>query len=116
LVKRAKDPEKGRWCLPGGYLNWDETVEECAIREFLEETGYEISNLNMVGVYSNPDRDDGRQTVVICFSGDIERKNGHSDSEVIEVRLMSKNEIPRLAFDHNKLIEDYYEGRSHREV
>jgi len=66
MILRARDPEKGKWALPGGYLDWDETVEQAGRREFAEETGYRAENLRLLGIYSDPSRDaDGRQNVDI---------------------------------------------------
>ena len=109
MVKRALDPEKGKWALPGGYLFFDETVEECAGREFEEETGIKVRNLVLMGVYSNPKRDaDGRQNVDCCFVGEVGEKIGESDHEVDEVKWFGLDELPKkIAFDHKKMIEDY---------
>ncbi|HDI74746.1 MAG TPA: NUDIX hydrolase, partial [Thermoprotei archaeon] len=57
LIKRSKDPFKGYWALPGGFVEYGETVEEAAIREAFEETGIRIELLALVGVYSDPSRD-----------------------------------------------------------
>lgn len=110
MVLRAKDPQKGWWALPGGYLEWDETVEKCVEREFEEETGYKIGNLHMLGVFSDIKRDlDGRQNVDCCFVGDVDVANQNSnDDEVIQVKWFKTSELPdKIAFDHGKMIEKY---------
>lgn len=107
LVKRALDPEKGAWALPGGYLFYGETVEECAEREFEEESGYELEELELLGVFSDPKRDqDGRENVDCCFVGKVGTKVGGSDHEVELVEWFELNKLPeKIAFDHRKMIE-----------
>lgn len=109
LVLRATDPQKGYWCLPGGYLDWDETIEECASREFSEETGLKAKSLRLLGVYSDPDRDlDGRQNVDCCFVVEVEGDRVDSDDEIADVKWFGLNDLPdNIAFDHGRMIEDY---------
>ena len=57
LIKRKNPPYKGSWALPGGFVEYGETVESAAIRETKEETGLDVILGDIVGVYSNPDRD-----------------------------------------------------------
>lgn len=109
LTLRSLEPLKGFWCLPGGYLDWNETVAGCAQREFREETGHQITNLKLFKVYSNPERDpDGRQNISHCFTGDVGDKEGEFDQEVLEIRWFDLNDLPeKMAFDHRQMIEDY---------
>ena len=73
LVKRSKEPGKGRWALPGGLTEYGEEVEETAVREVEEETGLNIKLLSLVGVYDIIGMDEKDQTrchyVSICFKG-----------------------------------------------
>ena len=57
LIRRGNEPFKGEWAFPGGFLNMDETVQECARRELEEETGLVVQDIHLVGVYSRPGRD-----------------------------------------------------------
>lgn len=57
LIQRGDQPFKGGWAFPGGFLNMDETTEQCAIRELEEETGLHISDVHQIGAYSKVDRD-----------------------------------------------------------
>jgi 8-oxo-dGTP diphosphatase len=109
LVKRAHDPMAGFWAMPGGYLSWDETVEECAVREYKEESGFSVVNLKLLGIYSSPKRDaDGRQNVDCCFVGEVVGVGGKHDLEVEEIRWFDLNEIPdKMAFDHGKMVKDF---------
>ena len=108
LIKRGKDPYKNYWALPGGHVEFDETVEESVIREVKEETGLTVTSLKLFGVYSNPKRHP-KQVVAIAYitnaTGDIQAGDDASDFQ-----LFSKNEIPeKLAFDHKEIINDYLE-------
>jgi ADP-ribose pyrophosphatase YjhB (NUDIX family) len=109
LTRRNINPEIGKWCIPGGYLQWDETIEEGAEREFLEETGYKVNNLKLFGVYSNKNRDkDGRQNIGNIFICEVKEKIGEPDEEVAEVKWFNLSDLPEdIAFDHRKMIEDY---------
>jgi 8-oxo-dGTP diphosphatase len=110
MVKRVRDPMKDYWAIPGGYLDWDETLEECAVRELHEETGYRAKNIKFFGVYSDPARDlDGRQNVDHCFVAEVDEKQDNYDKvETAEMKWYSLDKLPsKLAFDHGKMIEDY---------
>lgn len=108
LVLRAQNPDKGKWSLPGGYLMWNETVEEGAAREFNEETGYDIKKIEFFKIYSNPNRDDGRQNIVICFIAIVKNQVSKHDDEITKVEWFSLDNLPEnMAFDHIKMIEDF---------
>ena len=57
LIQRGFEPFKGCWAIPGGFMNMDETTEQCAIRELEEETGLKISDVRQIGAFSKVDRD-----------------------------------------------------------
>ncbi len=108
LIRRAQAPDKGRWALPGGYLDWDETVQDGAVRELCEETGVQISVdiLKQMPVISEPSR---RQNVKVPFVADIddfpdEMLFSESDEEVSDVRWWPMDDLPGLAFDHLAII------------
>lgn len=63
LVKRLNPPFKDEWALPGGFVEYGETVETAAKREAKEETGVEIELIRIIGVYSAPNRDPRGHTV-----------------------------------------------------
>lgn len=110
LIKRANEPLKNYWCFPGGYLNWDETIEECAIRETKEETGYEC-DVEFFKVSSNPNRDDKRQNVAIFLTAKIIKKVSKHDDEVSEIKWFDFNKLPKnMAFDHPEIFKLYLES------
>ncbi|MCX9081037.1 MAG: NUDIX hydrolase [Candidatus Methanoperedens sp.] len=105
LIKRGNPPYKDQFALPGGFVEVGETVEAAVLREAKEETGLEIELIKLLGVYSEPSRDPRGHTVTVCF---LARGFGKlkAGSDAKDIRLFGFNEIPKLAFDHNKIIEN----------
>ncbi len=106
LIKRKNEPYKNYYALPGGIVEYGETVESAVLREVKEETGLEGQIHSLVGVYSDPKRDPRGHFVSICYivlpiSGEL-----RSGSDAKEVALFSLNKLPRLAFDHEKMVKD----------
>ena len=108
LIERKKDPYKGSWALPGGFVEYGETVESAVLREVKEETGLEVQIITMVGVYSDPDRDPRGHTVTICYL--TKRIGGtlKADTDASKVKCFNNEEISNLnlAFDHNIILKD----------
>lgn len=105
LVKR-KNPPYG-WALPGGFVDYGESLESAAVREAREETGLDISNLRLVGCYSSPDRDPRHHSISTAFSA-----TGHgipcAADDAADLRLFSLDNLPEiLCFDHRKILDDY---------
>jgi len=107
LVKRKHEPFKDHYALPGGFVEYGETVEEAAVREAREETGLDVKLLRLVGVYSDPKRDPRGHTVTTAFLavGFGELKAGDDAKEVTVVPL-DEIENVKLAFDHSKILRD----------
>ncbi|HEY9245945.1 MAG TPA: NUDIX hydrolase [Candidatus Methanoperedens sp.] len=105
LIRRKNPPYQDRFALPGGFVEIGETVECAVAREAREETGLEIKIIRLLGVYSEPSRDPRGHTVSICFIAEGRGKL-KAGSDAKGIGLFKLNEIPELAFDHNKIIED----------
>lgn len=105
LIKRKNPPYKDHFALPGGFVDIGETVEKAAVREAKEETGLDINIIKLLGVYSDPKRDPRSHTVSMCF---ITRGEGSlkAGSDAKDIELFDFDKLPKLAFDHNKIIED----------
>ncbi len=107
LIERGADPYKGCWAFPGGFLNMDETTEQCAVRELEEETGMIIQGLQQIGAYSKVDRDPRGRTITVAYLAVID-----SPCEVIGQDDAAKAEwfpldsLPKLAFDHDEIMRD----------
>jgi 8-oxo-dGTP diphosphatase len=97
--------------LPGGFVEYGETVESAAIRETKEETGLDVILGDIVGVYSNPDRDPRGHIISICFLGQKIGGKLIADTDAADVKYFSLDEVSTidLAFDHGKILEDAFE-------
>jgi 8-oxo-dGTP diphosphatase len=106
LVKRSKPPFEGQYALPGGFVEYGETVESALIREIGEETGLKVKIKSLIGVYSDPNRDPRGHIISIAFRTQIIGGEVSSGSDASEVRFFDIRNLPRLAFDHEKIIQD----------
>jgi 8-oxo-dGTP diphosphatase len=106
LVERKHPPYKGYYALPGGFVEEDETVESAAIREAKEETGLDVQIIKLNGVYSDPKRDPRGHVVSICYIAEVVGGSLRPNSDARDARMFDLNNIPNLAFDHEKMIKD----------
>ncbi|OGY17791.1 MAG: hypothetical protein A2900_06135 [Candidatus Chisholmbacteria bacterium RIFCSPLOWO2_01_FULL_50_28] len=106
LIKRGNEPDRGKWALPGGLLDWDEDAEEAVLREFSEEAGLSGRVGKFLGVYSDPRRDT-LQRVTVVYEVLIIGGVLQFGDDALEAKWFALDELPRLAFDHNRIVEDY---------
>lgn len=107
LIQRGIDPYKGCWAFPGGFMNMDETTEECAIRELEEETGLKLSTIHQIGAYSKVGRDPRGRTITVAYLAIIDAPvevAGQDDAAKAEWFPLS--DLPHLAFDHYDIMQD----------
>jgi len=117
LIERGAEPYKGCWAFPGGFMNMDETTEQCAIRELEEETGLKVSKIQQIGAYSKVDRDPRGRTITVAYLAIVDAPitvTGQDDASKAEWWPLSdfldkpsgKAERPHLAFDHYDIMQD----------
>jgi 8-oxo-dGTP diphosphatase len=102
LGKRGRDPDKGSWALIGGYVEWDESVEEALRREVKEEANLEVTKMHLVNVYSNPDRHP-KQTINIAYLVEVTGEPQAGD-DIDELKYFKLDELPEMAFDHQTIL------------
>lgn len=106
LIKRKKQPFRGKWALPGGFVEYGEKTEDAAVREVLEETGLKTKINHLVGVYSDPDRDPRGHTITVVYLLEICNGGLKSGDDVSDVKFFDLNHLPELSFDHKDIIKD----------
>lgn len=107
LIQRGGEPFKGCWAFPGGFMNMDETTEQCAIRELEEETGLRLSDVHQIGAYSKVDRDPRGRTITVAYLTIVDEPiavTGQDDAAKAEWILLSA--LPKMAFDHAEIMQD----------
>lgn len=106
LVERRNHPHG--WALPGGFVDTGESVEEAAVREAQEETGLRVQLTDLLGVYSNPERDPRFHTMSVVFVGRAEEPHAlKGGDDAAAARFFPLRSWGELAFDHGMILEDY---------
>ncbi len=109
LIERAKEPLG--FALPGGFVDYGESVEAAAVREAKEETGLTVKLVKQQGAYSDPGRDPRQHNVSVVFVAMAEgTPKGGDDAK--RAALFGKDDLPDLVFDHEKILADYYESKA----
>jgi len=109
LIERRNEP-KG-WALPGGFVDYGESLEAAARREALEETGLGLRDLRQFGAYSDPGRDPRQHNISVVFTAEgAGTLQGGDDAARAE--LFSLDALPSpLCFDHQRILDDYRAGK-----
>lgn len=107
LIKRNIEPFKGKWALPGGFVQIDESLEEAAKRELKEETGIEDVYLEQLYTFGEPKRDPRGRVITITYVALINSENLKlkADTDSSDAQWFSVKKIPELSFDHAKILE-----------
>lgn len=107
LIKR-KNPPHG-WAIPGGFVDYGESLEEAAVREAKEETSLDVQLKKQFHTYSDPDRDPRQHTISTVFLASA-RGRPKAEDDAQEIGIFTRKEINfSLAFDHDKILADYFE-------
>ncbi len=109
LIKR-KNPPYG-WALPGGFVDYGESLEEAAKREAKEETGLDIQLIRQFHTYSDPKRDERFHTITTVYIARAEGTPEASD-DAMDAAVFTRETLPeQIAFDHREILEDYFNNR-----
>jgi len=109
LIKR-KNPPHG-WALPGGFVDYGESLEQAAIREAKEETSLDVELRSQLHTYSDPGRDPRHHTISTVFRAQATGMPKAKD-DAVEIGIFTEEEINfPLAFDHQKILADYFKHR-----
>jgi len=111
LIRRKYPPFRGSYALPGGFVEEGETVEAACAREAKEETGLDVKNLVLVGVYSDPGRDPRGRTVSFAFLAKADPTNMQAGDDAAEAVLFQNWQEEEMAFDHQQILADAMEIR-----
>jgi len=106
LVKR-KNPPYG-WAIPGGFVDYGESLEEAAIREAKEETDLDVKLIRQFHTYSNPQRDPRHHSISTVY---IAKAKGipEAKDDAVEIGIFIKSNLPEeIAFDHRSILKDYF--------
>ena len=111
LIKRRNEPFKDKWAFPGGFVEYGEKVEDAAVREVFEETGLKTKIMDLVGIYSDPNRDPRGHIVSAVFllkllGGDLKGGDDAADAKFFDL-----DQLPELSFDHDLVIKDVLKRR-----
>jgi 8-oxo-dGTP diphosphatase len=107
LVKRAVDPFKDMWAIPGGFILVNENLEDAAKRELLEETNVKDIYLEQLYTFGDPKRDPRTRVITVAYFALVnsEKFKLKASTDVKDVRWFSMYDMPELAFDHKKIME-----------
>jgi ADP-ribose pyrophosphatase YjhB (NUDIX family) len=112
LIKR-KNPPFG-WALPGGFVDYGESLEAAAIREAREETSLDVRLVSQLGAYSDPRRDPRHHTISVVFVAEADGRLRAAD-DAAEAGVFDRETLPEsMAFDHAKILQDYFDALADR--
>lgn len=104
LIERGLEPFKGKWALPGGFMMIDETAEDCAKRELEEETGLKNISVEQFYTFSDVNRDPRDRVITVAHYALVKLADVKGGDDAASAHWFSMNEIPSLAFDHDRIL------------
>jgi len=110
LIRRANDPYKGKWALPGGFVGEQENLYDAALRELKEETNVSNVYLEQLYTFGEPGRDPRARVITVAYfallsAEEVAQQEVHGASDAGEARWWDIYDLPELAFDHQKILD-----------
>jgi 8-oxo-dGTP diphosphatase len=105
LIERKNEPLG--WALPGGFVDYGESLEQAAVREALEETGLTVRLIQQFKTYSDPDRDPRHHTISTVYIASADGFPNAGD-DAAQTGIFTRHNLPHLVFDHAKILADYF--------
>ncbi len=105
LVERAREPYKGSWAFPGGFMNIDESADECAVRELKEETGLDGVSVEQFYTFSDVHRDPRERVITVAYYALVRMSEVHGGDDAAKAGWFSLDNLPDLAFDHDRILK-----------
>jgi len=113
LIKRKYEPFAGQWAIPGGFVKNDESLEDAALRELKEETGFtEVNKVEQLRTYGEVNRDPRKRVISIVYVittkqlKNLKPQEG-ADNDTVDAKWFKLDQIPQpLAFDHDIILKD----------
>jgi 8-oxo-dGTP diphosphatase len=107
LIRRKDDPFAGKWAIPGGFIDMDETLEESARRELREETGVETAGLVQLATFGDPGRDPRGRVISVAYLAVVEKDQVRPQAadDAAEAAWFPLEKPPPLAFDHAEILK-----------
>jgi 8-oxo-dGTP diphosphatase len=108
LIERGREPFKGKWELPGGFINMDEELAVACQRELEEETGLRVGELKQFRAYGGVNRDPRHRTISVLFYAFTDDELvACAGDDAANAQWFPLDELPELAFDHRLILEDF---------
>lgn len=108
LIERGREPFKGKWALPGGFIEMDEELETACRRELIEETGLRVGELKQFRAFGGVNRDPRHRTISVIFYSFLEEESEPlAGDDAAKAQWFPVDKLPELAFDHQQIIEEF---------
>ena len=106
LIERGAEPERGRWAIPGGFIDIDEDLETAARRELREETGVSAGELEQLHAFGRPDRDPRERVITVAYMTIVRADEiaVRAASDAADAAWFPMRALPELAFDHREIL------------
>ena len=108
LIERGGEPFKGKWALPGGFIEMDEPLDTACLRELEEETGIRVGELIQFKAYGAVNRDPrGRTISVIFYAFTEDELAANAGDDAANAKWFPIDQLPELAFDHQLILDEF---------